>query len=657
MNAKKLMVAAAVGASALGAMANVIYVAPDGAGSGTSWSDPAPITTAIAAAVAAEGGEVWLKQGWYDLKAAIPLSTNVIVRGGFAGDETSADEADPKAHPTILSGIVKDANYGWTKNGSRNYDDPLWKDGEFNLCRPNDEDVVWRLPGLSNSSMGFSNFFTMPAGSTCVKIVGVTFTGCRGAAIVVSASSVAEVESCRFLACGVQTGLPTSGGVNASGLVTVKDCEFIGCGCPLSLAGSDTTVSHKVINCLFDDNTGCSGSIRAGAIDVTGTTPVEIEGCTFKGNIGLDRCSNSFAGSAIANYGGGAMTIKGCIFEDNRCRTRGTETPFGCICARKTVTIENCLFKGNSVKGKDLNYSQGRMACLCVMQGGSGSISLIVRNTVFAGNWISASSTIATTWGIVSCGSYTTGSFINCAFYDNEVSVEGTTDEARAGLWSTIFGMGRCQNGSDGSYGITLLNCLFSNNKLASNVTIPETGAPRQAEVMLLDENTKNPSFTYSIINTVIWNKSADHRCFREHPEINPWITHCDFVNCGDVEARTNGTTCIEYLTADDPHISPKVCRKRGTYPFKGMLGLALDSPFVKSGTPVYEKDGTFYIYEPELVAKKPWRHCTLKGTSYASLADGATPVADGFGVAREEDAFSYGPVVNVPFGLAVMLR
>ena len=121
--------------------------------------------------------------------------------------------------------------------------------------------------------------------------------------------------------------------------------------------------------------------------------------------------------------------------------------------------------------------------------------------------------------------------------------------------------------------------------------------------------------------------------------------------------ARTNGTTCIEYLTADDPRISPKVCRKRGTYPFKGMLGLALDSPFVKSGTPVYEKDGTFYIYEPGLGTARAWRHCTLKATSYSSLTAGATPVADGFGAAREEDAFSYGPIVNVPFGLAVMLK
>ena len=152
---KKLMMAVAAGACALASFADVIYVAPDGEGEGTSWSDPAPITTAIAAAVAAEGGEVWLKEGWYDLKAAIPLSTNVIVRGGFAGDETSADEADPKTHQTVLSAIVSPASYNWTSNSTRTANCPLWKDGEFNLCRPTDEDAcLWRAPAIRTGLNG-----------------------------------------------------------------------------------------------------------------------------------------------------------------------------------------------------------------------------------------------------------------------------------------------------------------------------------------------------------------------------------------------------------------------------------------------------------------------------------------------------------------------
>lgn len=654
---KNLLMAVAAGACALASFADVIYVAPDGEGEGTSWSDPAPITTAIAAAVAAEGGEVWLKQGWYDLKAAIPLSTNVIVRGGFAGTETSADEADPKAHQTVLSAIVSMASYNWTSNYLRTANCPLWKDGEFNLCRPTDEEgCIIRYPAVGNGGFGFNNIFTVPESSTGVKIVGVSFTGSRDVAISASALSSLEIENCRFLACGVgTTSGATCGGVSSKGLVTAKNCEFIGCGCPLTLAGADTTVSHKVVNCLFDDNTGCAGNVHSSAIDVEGTTPVEIEDCTFRGNIGLARCNGTFAGVAIANFGGGAMTIRNCLFEDNRCRSTAANTAYGSIHAKGSVTIEDCMFKGNSVKGSGLTDTTQTANAACI----SATGSLIVRNTVFAGNWISATTTKSTPWSIVLCDAALVGRFVNCAFYDNEVAVVGTTDAAQTGLWSATFGMRRIGTGSDASYGVTLLNCLFSNNKLASNVTVPEEGTPRQAEVLLCDEtaDAERAGFTYSLVNTVVWNKSADHRCFRGHPVVNPWITHCDFVNCADVEARTNGTTCIEYLTADDPGISPKVCRKRGTYPFKGMLGLALDSPFVKSGTPVYEKNGTFYINEPGVGTKNPWRHCTLKGTSYSSLADGATPVADGFGAAREEESFSYGPVVNVPFGLAVHVR
>ena len=653
---KNLLMAVAAGACALASFADVIYVAPDGEGEGTSWSDPAPITTAIAAAVAAEGGEVWLKEGWYDLKAAIPLSTNVIVRGGFAGDETSADEADPKAHQTVLSAIVKGVSYGWTKNGTRDTTDPIWTaDGKFNLVRADDVETVYRTPCINNNGMGLTTILKATAAVTGLRLDGLVFTCSRGRAVSFPTGSDCEVSRCQFLACGVVgSGAPVAGALESSGTLVVSDSDFIGCGTPLSFSSAATDATNKVVNCRFEDNTGSSSTGYGGALTTTGVMPLEITGCTFRRNIGIARANSSLGAAAVAlTVANQKVKIADCLFEDNRCRTTGASTAFGCIYSKGSITIENCMFKGNSVKGTGLSDTSQTTSAACVNANGT----LIVRNTVFAGNWISAETSLSIPWSIVFCGSGTVGGFVNCAFYDNEVAVTGTTDAAKAGLWSATFGMGRNNNGNDKSKGITLLNCLFSNNALASNVTVPEDGYLHQAEVLLCDSGTYNGDFTYSLVNTVVWNASADYQSYCEHPKIDPWITHCDFVNCGDVAARTNGTTCIEYLTADDPHISPKVCRKRGTYPFKGMLGLALDSPFVKAGTPVYEKDGTFYIYEPELVAKKPWRHCTLKGTSYASLADGAAPVADGFGAAREEDAFSYGPVVNVPFGLAVLLK
>lgn len=89
---KRLLMALGACACALGLFADVIYVAADGEGSGSSWDDPAGLTAGFEQAVAADGGEIWIKAGTYRMSGATGLTacSNLVVRGGFAGDETSA---------------------------------------------------------------------------------------------------------------------------------------------------------------------------------------------------------------------------------------------------------------------------------------------------------------------------------------------------------------------------------------------------------------------------------------------------------------------------------------------------------------------------------------------------------------------------------------
>lgn len=103
---------AAFGFTAVADSPSVFYVAPDGTGTGTSWEDAAPIKTAFAAAVEAGGGEIWIKEGFYSPASSLTVCSNLVVRGGFVGDETSADAADPKNHPTVLSGMASNMTYG-----------------------------------------------------------------------------------------------------------------------------------------------------------------------------------------------------------------------------------------------------------------------------------------------------------------------------------------------------------------------------------------------------------------------------------------------------------------------------------------------------------------------------------------------------------------
>lgn len=87
----------------------VVFIASDGTGSGDSWNDAASISI-IGKAVGGE--EYWLKAGEYDfsgnadLTAGVAAQVPIIIRGGFAGTESMADERAGSAK-TVFDG--KDA--------------------------------------------------------------------------------------------------------------------------------------------------------------------------------------------------------------------------------------------------------------------------------------------------------------------------------------------------------------------------------------------------------------------------------------------------------------------------------------------------------------------------------------------------------------------
>jgi hypothetical protein len=66
------------------------------------WGDYATIEAAIGAAAA--GDELWVLEGTYALTSQILVDWAVAIYGGFGGDETTDEERDWVAHPTILDG-------------------------------------------------------------------------------------------------------------------------------------------------------------------------------------------------------------------------------------------------------------------------------------------------------------------------------------------------------------------------------------------------------------------------------------------------------------------------------------------------------------------------------------------------------------------------
>ena len=649
---------AAFGFTAAADSPSVFYVAPDGTGTGTSWEDAAPIGTAFAAAVEADGGEIWIKEGFYSPGGSLTVCSNLVVRGGFVGNESSADAADPKAHPTILSGMENrswtGAIYGWSVNGSLAITEPLWKDGQFNLARPDDGDIIFRVPTMKPKGYGVAKLLTSSGAVTGLKIVGITMTGTtganNGAAVSLPGGSDFELDGCRFLGCGCSDGAVLPGALSTGGRVTMRNCEVVGCSEAVILSGTNTSLTNLIVDCLFDDCTSGNGENVGGAILVSGKQPLVVKGCTFKNNVGayqgnVQQGLYRPAPVLTCTATGGAIFIYDTLVEGNRIRTLGTGTPNSCVYSRSPLTVERCLFKDNSIKGETLDLSQPRAVCLFVYRA-----ALTVRDTVFAGNTISGKTaqTAAQRWAsAVHADVYNSiGKFVNCSFYGNDISLDATTDEGKAALFCGVVNVLRSNTNGDGSYGFTFVNCLFSDNKLGANVS-------KQADVVL-DDST-HTMFTLSFINTVIWDKESDHRAYYANASYPISISHSDLVNC-TVAAVTNKNEYVEYLTAVDPVVSPKPQRKCGTYPFRGMLGLDPSSLFAKAGTPIYEKNGNFYFYAPGMVKSYPWRTCHKKSSSLTTL-DGATLVADGFGAARSTDAFSYGPVVNRLPGFLLMLK
>ncbi len=96
-----------------------IFIAPNGNGDGSSWSQALSLRYGLA--TAQPGDEVWVQAGTHTPAApdgnrshSFITNPNVKIYGGFSGNETALDQRDSVSNPTILSGDL---------NGNDNYTD------------------------------------------------------------------------------------------------------------------------------------------------------------------------------------------------------------------------------------------------------------------------------------------------------------------------------------------------------------------------------------------------------------------------------------------------------------------------------------------------------------------------------------------------------
>lgn len=276
--------------------------APAG-GDGRSWSTA--FNDLRAALSQSEGWfdavqEIWVAQGTYYTSTAVPSDRNtsfdlvpkVAVYGGFMGVETSREQRDPVAHPSILSG---------------NIGGPLPYDNAACVVR-------FGIQGVSaDEGDAVLDGFTVMGGygGGGAEGHGAGFYNFKGSPI---------VRNCRFVSSAATNG----GAVYVSeGSPTFVDCEFRnntaseGGGAYSNVAsnGTDTPAADATfVNCRFYDN---RGTLLAGAVAL-GRHSTRFVNCVFTGND-----AGAKGGAIYASNSGTSLWLYNCSIVGNTSQING----------------------------------------------------------------------------------------------------------------------------------------------------------------------------------------------------------------------------------------------------------------------------------------------------------------------------------------------
>lgn len=364
------------------------------------WADA---YTDVQAAIAAVGedGEVYFRNGHYDIAATLELTAANQTLTGESRDGVILDgggkvrvlASKGKATPTIRRLTVTG---GYLERGDATQD--------------------------------YGAGVYMSAGSGAYLVSDCVFTnnvlnglGLRGAGFGSINNTGALVTNCLF------TGNRTENSGNGNGG---------GAGYYDSQSSDSATLYSTVADCTFTNNAAHGNGAYGGAI--WSARNIRICGCRFSDNSTTTTGSGSYGGTVKC---GKYVETVGCVFEATTNNAYG-----GCISVSPDCIISNCVFRGNVMRNHlvDMNSNSLMTDCVFTNNVGSGrlfgSISgkkdVCVRNSLFAENCLDGSKG-ALSWGHTCLGhrienctvvgngsaffvesdySYSTNVYVNCVF-------------------------------------------------------------------------------------------------------------------------------------------------------------------------------------------------------------------------------------------------
>ncbi len=304
--------------SILDSCTTLVYVDGNafGANDGTSWAD-AYTDLRLALAFAPPYSQLWVAEGTYkpwpdgtNRNGSFILRSDVGVYGGFTGVETSLDQRDWIAHPTILSGDL-DGNDGPNLVG----------------YQENSYSVLTAPLGTSPTAVldGFVVHHGSASETAGCDAFDVFFANCRGGAIYALGSPT--VRNCDFV--------ENYGGFHGGAVYNYGNATYTRCSFSRNTAFeggavyNDAGARPMFVNCSFVENV----ADRGGAIYSTGapTGEITMAGCVFNGNLATSRggamysvnvqnkiASCTFANNeALVDNGGLVTTVGSVTFIDN----------------------------------------------------------------------------------------------------------------------------------------------------------------------------------------------------------------------------------------------------------------------------------------------------------------------------------------------------
>lgn len=367
----RMSLVAAVAAIAGSAWGDVVYVdgtAP-GANDGTSWENAYNFLQDALPAVGPVGPrlEIRVAQGVYkpdeglgvtpgDWEAAFELTSNVAVKGGYAGYGAPDPNArDIDLYKSILSGDLP-GNDADVQDPCDLLYEPTRQDNSFHVLIASSADANTVLDGFTITGGNANGEEYDQGGGGGIQMIEPPW----------GIYDVPVISNCSFVR---NSGLYGGGVYNSDALhLTITDCTFIENGAEWG-AGIGNGGTIALANCTFSKN---YASWKAGGV-ANGEARGTLESCTFVGNRAeyggamyngeghatLTNCdvvgNSGVTGGAFYNSDG-AVTMINCTVRRNWCSGRGGVVYVG---SEDSATFINCVVTGNFAPQGGVLYASG----------------------------------------------------------------------------------------------------------------------------------------------------------------------------------------------------------------------------------------------------------------------------------------------------------